>query len=457
MWCNFLILLPLLIYISQGTSILVLNSESIALSSNAVQEHRSKRDIKSDIQFIDLNFDVQYLIIDGMSLTELVKMAQTNRKFNSIAKAVFFHKYRDYIIEIEAKKTGEIHEYDELKLIVIKDNKLALSVLQLFGSLIKTLTIVNRFIDDYLSTNINKMANEYASDSITSLDLSFVKGNTFEQFALPFKGVENLSFSLNRDSLSGKIMPFDKLFPRLCRLKMTLAFDLDYSFIDCEFRWLEHVDIHVYDFSGEKKQLVEGLFRKNSRIRSVTTWNFPVDYVIEIHKMFPHLEQLTLRELDGINKPLHFAHVTDFTLDSFEFECINMLSFENLQSFGMFYDEDFFEESRQFFKDNRNISKLMVDVFTQSIDERFVQLIDELPDLNELIMNLKIGSMKPEFITRVIESHEKLTKFEWSTYQNYDESTIKFIFDEFKDEWLINYLSNRKRFQFERRTLKILE
>lgn len=431
--------------------------ESVTMSSDDnddVQRNSPAESNKSNIQFTDLIEDVQYLILYEMNFTELVQMAQTNNRFNSIAKDVFSHKYRDYSIEIRTIKHGIANCYcdNTFKIILIKELQLITNVLRLFGNRIKTLAIVNRFIDDNLSTAINKLVNVYASRSVSNLDLSYIKEDTLEQFTEPFSEVQTSNLAVFIENITGNIMPFNQLFPKLISLSMVLAHDLDYHFIDVTYPYLKHIEIHVHEFSDKRKKHIESLFRKNNQIQSVTTWNFPVDYVITINKMFPHLEKLSIRDFEDIHQTLYFDHVKEFRLASFEVGCLNKLLFKNLQSFDMYYDEFFVDEQKQFFKINQNITKLTIEIFSYSIDDNFIQLIDELPNLREIKMQSIVNSIDPEIITKIIQSHEKLMKAEFSSYRKYDKSAVEY-FPELLEQWHVNEEFNRRGFMFGKRIL----
>lgn len=427
------------------------SASSNRTTSNAVSER--------NIQFTDVIEDVQYLILHEMNFFELLQMAQTNARFHSMATDVFSHKYRDYSIDIQTKRGG-VKDYNcdhTSRIILIKKFQLIERFLQLFGSRIKTLVIVNRFIEDRLSTSINKLANVYASESVTYLDLSFIKEDTLAMFTKPFTEVETVSMAVHNDQLNGNIMPFDQLFPKLKHMKIFLATDLDYHFIDVSFPYLEHIDIHVHEFSGNRKKRVESLFRKNKQIRNVAMWDFPIDYVISINRMFPLLEKLSVNDLGNINQILYFDHVREFKLASFrKAECINKLSFKKLQSFYMYYyDEDFHAEKMQFFRANRNITKLSVEIFSRSIDNQFMQIIDELPNLREIKMVSAVGLINPEDVIKIIQSHEQLTRFNISSYRTYDESAVKYFHEQLGLEWHVNELFNRRGFFLEKKTIDL--
>lgn len=220
-----------------------------------------------------------YLMLNGLdNLKALLNAAKVNSRVNSIACDVFRSKYGEYDVLIWdlAQDDYDIEETDvgekTYKTITIKDNQMKIDMLRYFGKCMRSLKIEGYEMSDEQSRTLNRMANEYASESLTSLRVFSVKKDTFEQYTRPWKEVENFTFTCFAEGLNEtSIIPFNQLFPKLKNLKAVLTSNNDYSFMNHYYPNLKSLDITWNRKSGNNygNRIIEDILRKNPKVKNI--------------------------------------------------------------------------------------------------------------------------------------------------------------------------------------------
>lgn len=421
---------------------------NVGLLSNANDSAAQRLDgnSRAKTKFVDLNFDVLYLIIDQFELAELTIIAQSNA-YHSMASDIFRLKYHDYNIQfsdIGYRDPGNyhIHVNDDGngKCIAIVDHDFGVEILKLFGNVIKRVYIQNHSNNPLHSTNINRMVNQVGSESITHLDLSYIKRDTLQQFAKPFNDVEELHLTNSQLELTYPIIPFNRLFPNLKRAEFRLNTNLEYKFIDCNLPNL--VELEMY--SGHQTEFqCERLIRKNPQIRKLKVWSFANDYARTINELLPELESLTLGNFYTENGMIHFKNVKHFWSAQSRSQTIDRLSFARLESLRMNYNGNDFNVWQNFFRNhNQTVTKLHLSKSQDPIDMHMVDfLIAELPHLVKLTL-INFYGIDTQIAARIFQNHPKLMRFEFARF--YTDSDINSFHDRFGNEWDIQVINKLK-------------
>lgn len=395
------------------------------------------------IKLTDLDFDVLFLIFDHLDVPELIHMAAAHPNLKIIAESIFFEKYHDYeirIIEANEHHTDEkfrINQHE--KYIEFPDSDWIEVVLKYAGKWIQKLKIESDQLYDR-SKFVNEIVNKYMSESLISLNLNYIDTDTFEYFTMPFNAVEKLHFSIDEEVPSANMLPLNQLFPKLRQMYVSVWLDLDYSFFDCEFYHLEHVEVSVnyYNSKNQIKQ-IENLLQKNPQIRIISTWHFPADYVKIINKLLPNLENLTLHEFGSLDENVCFENVKNFQLFEPLPNSLEKLSFPHLESIDMEFNGN--EEWIKFFENHRRLNKLIINKVTEN---QLLEITSLLPNLVELeVYDTEFFYMSAEGVIQIIQNHEKLLKFDFPAEWFERFASVRKLNERISNEWHVKHLGDR--------------
>lgn len=285
-----------------------------------------------------------------------------------------------------------------------------------------------------------RMANKNYTKSLIELDLRAVEsGDVFG--TVPYENVEFLKFTISEDYESTKVMPFNQLFPKLQRLKLKLHADIDYDFIDCELPHLKSVSIGVSEGAWERLDQINGLFRKNPQIRSVEVdWSRP-DYIIDLSKMLPNLQNLTFHftSIQIENETVHFENVDTFsTVRSPIPGTLKNLSFSKLKNLTLSYNfrSDRDNQWIEFFKRHQSMTELHLSSPPHGMTIPLVMFTADLTNLVDVTVQSDCG-FDFETISRFINNHNKLMKFKFPT----NEPNKSKIVQHFEHDWHIQHVN----------------
>lgn len=458
---------PSLISLLLCSSVLI-NIIHTTESNEDQQNQQIDQTDSNKLKFDDLNYDVMRLIFNEFGPFELIQMAETNSKYNYLAHEEFRRNYRNHEIRIsKCNHQFRVRNNADTKYIVVSE-EMAPSLLRTFGCDIKSLFIFNHFISRNRSASINRIANEYASKSVTQLDVGSIHEDTLKQFTGPFENVEYVKCSIHTKSLPTNIMPFNRLFPKLCSLKIVLYNDLDYNFIDCAFQHLWHLDITI-DYNQIKKRdhQINELLRKNPQIKSINAKHFSPDFIIVINEHFPNLEILMIEDFTvQPHQTVHFAGVKYFQLETDEPIALDRLSLPQLDAIDMHYNPSALDEWSGFFRRHEHLSRFYMELHENG-DEHIVPITSMLRNLTEITITSVYRGIDEAILSAIIRNHERLMKLEISIPHYNNEFMPIYIEDlrkSFGREWHVRQsrLDKRKYYniQFimlERKSAAILD
>lgn len=464
MWHHYLLIsaLALLANRSVGglTTTVVTKSEIIPPTIYELLQEHSNADENDTTRFTDA--DVQFVILDCLNLTELLDVVKINSNLSLIVGKVFRHKYRDFEfhialnnVECENNQNEEGYSVDERAIETITqkskvkliDCKLTVDILMHFGRFMRKLTIENDDKMNIPTINIIQIANDYIADTVVTLNLPHMRNDTLKQFTRPFKGVRDLNCEIKVNQ-TGTILPFNKLFPELQKISISLQLDLNYSYIDCKLPHLEHLSVKLYLIGRYHKvnEHYEGFLQKNQQIQSINVLGLgtvPEDYIAAISKL-SNVEKLTFMNIQVQNQTIHFESIKHFKYRDYFPQTINKFIFPRLETIVMTYDPKLYNKTLEFFENHRNLSKLELKIVSASrVPLRLDELMMELSNLREIILQ-NFYSIDIFVISKIIQNHENLEKLTFWT-RNYRKADIRYAFERFEHEWNIEQSTDEIR------------
>lgn len=421
-----------------------IESNNVIETPNREFQHKNTNpNGRNAIKFTDLNFDVLFQIIIDLDVIDLFNLARSSAKLSLPVTELFRRRYKNYRIEISNTcstcaepfvltqcANGEDRFY-------INDFQSAIGILTHFGHLISRLDVQNHKFNRNDSAAIIRCMNKYCVESLTQLNLDFIKCDTIEHLTAPLNNVEELSLIVEARRIKSGVLPLNQLFPTLKKLHLKLYSDLDYAFIYCNFSHLEHLSVAASNNVWDRKDHVEELLRKNPNIRSFNARDFPNDYAKVISKHLHQLENLTLHEFDAGNDSIHFEHVKKLNLYAAASSSIVNLSLPRLESMEMFYSSKLLTEWMEFFRNHQNLKQLKIYQMESNAEMSVLlaELTAELHDLVEVTMECRTR-VRAQSIIKFIENHEKLMKFELLNL-NFRRSSLNILENRFENEWHI--------------------
>lgn len=398
-----------------------------------------------------------------MELVDLVNMARISSQFFQLANNVFRRKYSD----CEVKLVDTHRELDDkpynVKLsdhIDINDLESFSRLMKVFGNQIRKLTIPNFSSSNYTSGSdwamVNRIVNEYGAESVVELKLGAVSKGIWPQFTVPFTRVENLEILIDADTDGKKL---NDLCPNLRKLNLIIIHEANYDLINCKIPHLEYLKIFVTDAWKQKEQII-GFIEKNPQIRSIYAPYTTPEFTKMISEKMRYLENLTINFNDNRNIEIHFENVKHLVLHTRPRSTIRKLSISKLESLEITFGNEELDKYIEFFSRHKNLSKLNLkvewhtEIDLQQFDLK--QLTAELPNLKIAVTVRGSFDIHSENVIRFIESHSKLTRFEFPI-DNIEQADQEKLRKRFETEWHIwttidnTYHRNDNVFVFERR------
>lgn len=401
------------------------------------------------IKFTDLYDDVLLQIFSNLCIKDFLNLSKACPRLSSLINDTLRRTYGQFEFRVMSTNydgTEKMHEYSENQFIEIYDLQTFEEILHHFGHSIKKVGFNNGNFNDNNSNALNRLIQEHCANTLTHLDLNFIKESTFESFNVPMNGVEELLFQVNLKSVNQGVLPLNELVPNLRRLRIELYSDTDYSFIECKFPKLEHLYMSATGPTRafQRKEQIDGILRKNQQITSIHTFSFPGDYVKIIHELLPNVKRLYLHAFDIGDDKLHFEHVKHMTLYDDTAVSVNNLSFSNLESLDIVYSRRTFNSWMEFLRLHSHLREFNL---TAYVDEEvpLLELTDELDDLIE--MNLRCTKhINVDTIGQFIDSHKNLNRFHLSI-RKFNDGDVQILKERYENEWHI-----RSDLLFERKT-----
>lgn len=399
-----------------------------------------------------------------ISLADLVQLAPLNSTLSQCAAAIFRRRYHDYNIRITQdayinhadKRVAEslkMSVNDGQKEIKIYDYQMSSNIVKYFGHAINKLTIDNS-MHTINSSEIYQYVKEYASSSISFLNLGQITFDIFKTFDSTFPHIEELIASINVKQ-TGHILPFNQIFPQLRRLTLFLKPDADYSYINCAFDHLEYVSLNVVRADRASRVVwsqidqIEGFLQKNSQIQNINFEKyFPLDFIATVHKHLTNLESLGFSKFNIGNRSLAFDSVKQlFVPNPNALEAISTtFSFPHLQSLSLSYSSKYYQTCRSVFHSKyQQIEKLDLvindDHWTSgstsiSTYEQLTNLLTMFENLIELNLRFVKIIKHPKALAKAINKLDNLRTVHIVGFTEVED--FQCIRDHSKSQWIVN-------------------
>lgn len=440
------------------------------ISSIKSKFHQVDRNAEPIIKLNDLNTECLFLILENLSIVDLINLSQVNRRFSVLAVDVFRRQFSSYEIKIvKDRSIGHLPVQSFVDKLIddfvdrtalekedkspskqfenhieIYDFDLTLSLLKQFGAVIRNLTIHTQKLQLNHSEIINKYTNKFCADSLIKFDLAFINSRTLKQFGVPLNECEEFSCSIDVYEVVDETPPLNQLFPKLKRLSLFMMSDIDYSFIDCYYPNLEHLTVKgLHTSRFETAIAMEKLIEKNPQIRSIELSIFVPVVIKMVQKLLPNLEHLILSMSNIGGYAIHFEHVKVFEMKLPSDGTPARITFGKLEELHIHYSDDQCNDWIKFLKNHQNISRFHIQnhKIEEHLHEQFERITAEIPNLMEMSI---ISGRKIEIdaFIRFIESHKKLTEFEFIPSTQNDMGILQ---NRFGIEWTIDYFVREKR------------
>lgn len=411
----------------------------------------------SSLSSRDFSANLLHIILSNFNLIELSNIAAVDGRLASVARHIYQQRYGNYDLSIVYDGIGD----DDDAKISIKTNfqridiynyQMSLNVLQYFN--IHKLKIYPNLSGIDRSKVINQFTNKYASKHLTHFDFVIVD-DTLQHFTLPFEHVEDLQCTINAKRTAVNHLPFNQLFPKLRRLTLNLETAASYHLVDCELVYLESVDIRISFTSWKHEDRILGFLTKNSKIKSITLYNFSPKYVNIINVVLANLENVTLNTVNVGGHKIRFKNVKNVVLHGNYRDYTTKLSFPQLKSIQIFYSPDLLDGWDRFFKKHRKLRKLYVIEDFKAACNDLVRLTVRLYNLIEI--SLRCNSIaNVDEIDRFIQNHSKIMTIRFMV-SYYMDSELRVLRERFQNEWkIIEPNSHSEVLQMERRNLTVV-
>lgn len=365
----------------------------------------------------DLDCDVLFLIFDELHILEILNLLSgyPSKKFSALANEIFRKRYRDYN-DVHVDRRDDLKRIDfnqKLKKIMISPNKLK-EFMRHFGSFVQHLEI------EHPSNVTTPCINEYASDALISLKMTFVETDTFSYFTKPFTQLQSLVLHLARD--------------------------VHFNYTRYDFPILKHLEVKD-SLNLADIRLFEEFFRRNSDLQSLKISRLnqaTCNMIIEHLKNLEYLDVM-INEFK-IDNETTFEHVRHLSVGPKQFKSfddgpgtMDKLHLPRLESLQIKFDP-FLDVWKVFCQNHQTVKKVeIIDVFARK-DEELDNVLAELPKLIEIILKASSyynNSISSEFIRRIIDWHKDLVKFKLLNF-NLKDSALNNANSRFRNHWYIN-------------------
>lgn len=389
------------------------------MSKNQTFPSIFQQNLNKIFKITDSNADCLYLIFNHLVFNDLLNLAPMSSNFADVTSVIFRRKYSNYEIRIDYLK----YEHDKKPYIImrwpksikIRDFEVASNVIKYFGNNIQKLYILNHESNNYTSgsdwAGINRLVNEYGSESLTELKLAVINKKLWPQFTEPFKRVELLEIEIKSDSDGMKL---NQLCPSLRKLVVRLDAKSNHDFIDCELPNLNQLDLFFLRSDDYRDKQAISMIKKNPQIRSIVVPQTTPGLNIAIAKYLPNLEYLTFNyDEDEMKEPLHFKNVKHCVLHTNSRKMMKSLSFSSLESFEATYANGELEKFIDFFRRHKTLKRLnLATALYISID--FNAALRDLMNLKEIVLE-NYSNINIQTMARFVETHPKLRKLQFVT------------------------------------------
>lgn len=283
---------------------------------------------KNPVELGDIDVDVMFIILGRLELTDLISVAETNKKNLMIAQYEYLHRYARKTVKIfETYKNGDLKYRIKDDYLYLYHYDFTLRFLKCFGYLISNLEVEysqGHSFGPIDITEISKAINLHCGETLVKFTIVNFHRNFFDHMTKPFEKLEELSIRGLFNKLGSHSLTMDSLFPAVRDLSLNYVRVTDTTCIHGTFSQLKHlyVDICRYDDSTRFSESdVERMIERNPQIQKLSLSFSSRELLSFVNRALPNLENLQLYKYSPIEnsddvQPIHFQHVNNFTIES---------------------------------------------------------------------------------------------------------------------------------------------
>lgn len=228
---------------------------------------------KTELNFVDLNSDVQLLILETLDFDDLLSVSETNKYFLSLAETIFKRRFSHKIFEIKSVN----HRYaDDMNRIYLRDAEETRRALKQFGRWIYKLKVnfVESFeYDQTTKEAISKLINLYCTDTLREIIIYDRHSSFFGQMKKPFKNVESVELVGLFKSIDSDMLHFNEIFPEMKILDLPSTIIKQNEQILQKFPNLIELRVTSYRAQNLKENEIEQIRKLNPQIQRLEVQN----------------------------------------------------------------------------------------------------------------------------------------------------------------------------------------
>lgn len=360
---------------------------------------RDSTTTKRNTTINDLNIDCKILIVERLSFTDLVAVADVSSTFSIAAANVFKRTFANFPIRFVTPER-QIDADHRDKMIIISRLETIKSVLAHFGHLISHLELNKIYgkFEGHQTTLISQLINLHCSDTLKQLSLTIeVFGNEFfDSTTKPFEKVEQLTIRGDYITLGNGRLSLNELFPKMIKLKM-YAKVRDSNCIDDTFANLKNLSI----FNGKRRENGQGMpfylededverfILKNKQIRNLNLECKSSEFLRFISQNLPDLEALTIK--------FYFEDTVDpreFAFENVRYLATQHLSgrlprgFRNLEVYRHRYSKDWRKTWMDILRNNTNVKEFELYSCRILNEEDLIEASHLIPNVVKLTLGI---------------------------------------------------------------------
>lgn len=405
--------------------------------------------------FIDLNADCQLLILESLSILELISIAKTNKHFQLLVGDVVRRKCVKKSVTItglypsnrtESQQQHKIETNDDIR---IKDFDVAVNTLQLFGPFIRSLKIKQYFTPNDHFERIYELITLHCSESLTEIHIDTELNDVIEKLTTPFKMVASVTLNGEFKRLSNAALNFTEIFPEMRCLVLKIVSVADMEWMDQTIRHLEHVDLNVWTYSlapGKfSEDLTERLFQSNKQIKSLTLRSISPRMLQFVAETLPNLGTLELvgyqeSRFDDDGNSCHFEHLKRFSMIRGSYSVPRRITFGRLVEFETDASPEKCKRWITLIENETNLKRITITEYLEAEDfERLANIRSKMEAISVFLYDVEY-----ENIGKFIENNQHLREIKLQTLRKRSMLPIvNHLEERFGNEFTISHNSNR--------------
>lgn len=414
---------------------------------------------RSKIRITDLKIGHLVKILRYLDLNDLLNLANSNKYLKRAAECVFLEKYGHKKVWLYKIRPSSLQKYSVHSNLLIKDFKMSLYVVRLFGHLISELEISE---DEDFKKHFHQVSqtyqmiykhlfnyiNHYCCRFLTILNIVMIPECALDYLTNSFIRVKSVTFF--GCQLGSRIASFDELFPNAMCMKLQFNEIVDPYIIEQHMRCLKHLEINI-DKRNFKNENVEEVLCLNPQLRRLKVGSgWSAEFLDDISIFLQFIEVL---EFDGLfegfsdfnGPPIHFENVKRLKLNLSKSRYATFpripLSFVQLNELVLEIDQELGEEFYNFIGENQTISILSIpaksSIFKGFNGTHFV-FRKELAYLSEINI-CRYTFSSNDHIVNLLKDFKTLTRISFTidNFEQYHDLAANIA-----DKWHISIISN---------------